>query len=392
MKLAKYLAFFIVLVFASSLTPSPSSAQSDPAIKVTVEVASGGNPYTVWVENHTGEEILYQSMGAEQSVPPGGTGGFRYTNPSSICNGNVVDIAGTIVWSGGNWRFPTFKCSLGTTTVIFDNTGLAASPPAQPSSNQTVSAAVPQGEGACVASNGTNVNIRSGAGTEYGKVGTLSPGQTLVITNTQGDWYQVESGWVSATVTHRTACAGDTISATISQPPAQNSASCWKETGTNLRIGGAIPRERGFDAQTAGKIVTFAQQIMGGTLPETYLVYVWTDAEARVIDPMWTSYAGEFLTASLSADGCSLVAGNDVYAIIVMRGLADAAYTFDTVAHEVSHGLGSDDADWSADSSLGVNISHAYFWGNVTNNAYSGTCAHSADPNFCSAFRSYVFG
>ena len=60
-------------------------------------------------------------------------------------------------------------------------------------------------EGVCLAVAGGTVNIRSGAGTNFGVVGTLNPGQSITVTGTSGTgWYAVESqsvqGWLAASV------------------------------------------------------------------------------------------------------------------------------------------------------------------------------------------------
>lgn len=57
----------------------------------------------------------------------------------------------------------------------------------------------------CTASSSTNINIRSGAGTDYSVVGTLFAGQSIAVTGqTANGWYAVESssvqGYVSASV------------------------------------------------------------------------------------------------------------------------------------------------------------------------------------------------
>lgn len=47
-----------------------------------------------------------------------------------------------------------------------------------------------------------SLNVRSGAGTNYSKVGALSKGTKVTILKTSGSWYQIKSGsvtgWVSA--------------------------------------------------------------------------------------------------------------------------------------------------------------------------------------------------
>lgn len=68
-------------------------------------------------------------------------------------------------------------------------------------------------EGVCLAVAGGTVNIRSGAGTNFGVVGTLNAGQSITVTGTSGTgWYAVQSqsvqGWIAASVVNVTgACA-----------------------------------------------------------------------------------------------------------------------------------------------------------------------------------------
>jgi N-acetylmuramoyl-L-alanine amidase len=42
------------------------------------------------------------------------------------------------------------------------------------------------------------LNIRSGPGTNYDKLGVLRQGETVTILENKGGWYRISSGWVSA--------------------------------------------------------------------------------------------------------------------------------------------------------------------------------------------------
>ena len=42
------------------------------------------------------------------------------------------------------------------------------------------------------------LNIRSGPGTNYDKLGVLQYGQSVTILENKGGWYRIPSGWVSA--------------------------------------------------------------------------------------------------------------------------------------------------------------------------------------------------
>lgn len=59
------------------------------------------------------------------------------------------------------------------------------------------------GTPAAVQTNGSNLNVRSGAGTSYAKTGTLSKGETVIVLSTSGGWSRIlyhgtKTGYVSA--------------------------------------------------------------------------------------------------------------------------------------------------------------------------------------------------
>lgn len=94
------------------------------------------------------------------------------------------------------------------------------SQPSQPVATEEVgSSSIPANQ--CVAVAGGSVNVRSGPGTDFGIVGTLSPGGFLVVTGQYQGWYtgpfQGVSGWVAGSVTSLQGPCGNVP---VVQPPA----------------------------------------------------------------------------------------------------------------------------------------------------------------------------
>ncbi len=72
--------------------------------------------------------------------------------------------------------------------------GQASSPnPPTPSDNYTVGK---EGSGVYRITSSDGLNIRSGAGTEYQKVGAVGYGQEVTVTEVSGDWGHISSGWI----------------------------------------------------------------------------------------------------------------------------------------------------------------------------------------------------
>lgn len=71
----------------------------------------------------------------------------------------------------------------------------------------------------------TTLNVRSGAGTSYSKVGTLAKGTKVTLLKKSGSWYQIKSGSITGWV------SGDYLKVTLNSSSGGGSSSTSK-TGT----------------------------------------------------------------------------------------------------------------------------------------------------------------
>ncbi len=103
--------------------------------------------------------------------------------------------------------------------------GEVASAPARikVTASGSVPPTAPSGAGGCTATTTTNLNFRSGPGTDYPRIYVLQSGTALPIIGRLGDnsWWQVRTGdgmvgWVSATYTDE---SGDCSSVPLASPP-----------------------------------------------------------------------------------------------------------------------------------------------------------------------------
>ena len=121
--------------------------------------------------------------------------GTNYSVAGWVISGDEIDL----VKIGTTWTKITVIRS-GKTGYIKNNyiADLKGKPSPEPAPS-------PQGAGQAARVSGASVNIRTGAGTGYAKIATLSSGTKLKILGSAGNWYHVtvlssgKSGWVSKT-------------------------------------------------------------------------------------------------------------------------------------------------------------------------------------------------
>lgn len=112
--------------------------------------------------------------------------GTSYSKVGEIAKGTKV----TLLEKSGSW----YKIKYGTLTgwVSGDYLNVALNSSSSGGSSSTTKTGT-------VTAN--SLNVRSGAGTNYSKVGALSKGTTVTILSTSGSWYKIKSGsitgWVS---------------------------------------------------------------------------------------------------------------------------------------------------------------------------------------------------
>ena len=94
------------------------------------------------------------------------------------------------------------------------------------------------GDPATVATNSGNLNVRSGAGTSYTKVGSLSKGETVIVLSSSGGWSRIlyhgtKTGYVSSQYLSKSSSAGTYHAVSLNVPNFKQTDSRW----ANVTIG-----------------------------------------------------------------------------------------------------------------------------------------------------------
>lgn len=197
MKKLAVLLSIVGLAFASFVSAQDYSA---PAVKIETYVSPGGNPFVVTIRNYGAETVVYTSNYSDPlSVDPGDGWEISFTYIGGACQGQPVNI-GYIDWSGGRWFLPEFRCNLGESQVLYDNSAAGSgqrrssdSSSSVPASTQPPARNLPEDTCVAVPKSGT-VNIRELPSTESRIVGSLSNwGQVVEVI--EGQEVQGESRW-----------------------------------------------------------------------------------------------------------------------------------------------------------------------------------------------------
>lgn len=118
--------------------------------------------------------------------------GTSYSKVGTLYKGNKV----TLVKKSGSW----YQIKYGTISGWVSGDYLTVTTSAGSNSNTSSGTTTTTKTG--VVSSSAALNIRSGAGTSYSKVGSAPVGATITILKTSGDWHQIKygniTGWVSA--------------------------------------------------------------------------------------------------------------------------------------------------------------------------------------------------
>ncbi|MBV5272529.1 MAG: SH3 domain-containing protein [Lamprocystis purpurea] len=93
-------------------------------------------------------------------------------------------------YNGSNPHSKHFHLSVVPKMSLFDSTAPWQLSPA--STSTTISRPVPSGNRYKVIAR-SGLRLREGAGTQFDAIGRLSPGQVVVVTATEGDWYEIDA-------------------------------------------------------------------------------------------------------------------------------------------------------------------------------------------------------
>lgn len=161
-----------------------------PALAVTGTVNSGNSPLRVRSEASTDSDVL-----------------------TKLNNGTQVEVLSTV---NDSWYQIAFNGTTGYVSseyLVVLPSDTAAAPvsavsavsataaAAEAAAQQTTAQAKAAAEPMYARITASSLNIRSGAGTDYGKVGSLRAGRVVEVLGESNGWYQIESGYISAEYT-----------------------------------------------------------------------------------------------------------------------------------------------------------------------------------------------
>lgn len=183
-------------------------------------MARGGGTFTAW--------MLQQVSVAPNSDVQGGAWAYiQNSSGSAIVRAGIDPSGGTdpnspaVVWSAwsgapNQWNYVSAGTRAGAGGVVTLFLYATQSQPADPNGvywddaflNGIPGAGLPGAPGASapppaqVVTSSVRLNVRSGAGTGFARIGTLNPGEAFAFTGESGGWYSLDfngqTGWVSA--------------------------------------------------------------------------------------------------------------------------------------------------------------------------------------------------
>lgn len=181
---------------AVSGTP-PAAAEPPPAADPGEETAAAVTAPLNAVLTVGGEMNIRSGPGEEYDRIGGASAGeeFRITGKNEDGNWWQIDFGGEIAWI-----YAPFVTAANAENVPVVGGSMAEPPPPAPPRTGT---AVPQTQGASITVLG-DMNVRSGPGTAYDRIGGAAEGETYDVTgkSQDGQWWQIDfdgrSGWIFA--------------------------------------------------------------------------------------------------------------------------------------------------------------------------------------------------
>jgi len=179
--------------------PTTGTTGSTMAANIAVSITSGslelrsgaGTAYSLITTLKAGDEIVILSNRSDSS------GNLWYRVQAGIVSG-YVKASDLTAATAAPQTTTTASSTTGTSAVIdvpgrpiVTGNDISESIPTTP--NDTATRYVTYGTVTCD-SPSSKLNVRSGAGTNYGILGTLSHNSQVIITGTSGDWYKIEYG------------------------------------------------------------------------------------------------------------------------------------------------------------------------------------------------------
>ncbi len=192
-----------------------------------------------------------------------------------------------------------------------------------------VSASAAQSESAYVKVTADALNVRTGPGTGYSKVGSLAKGRCVKVVSVQSGWYQIEQGYVSAAYVEET----DYTPAAASSKGQELANIALQYVGYSYVYGGASPRV-GFDCSG---LVQYACAQLGYSINRTASAQLQNGVtvswdELAPGDLVFFKKPGSTTSKPVTHVGMYIGSGQFVHASdygvgVIVSNLSDAYYT-----------------------------------------------------------------
>ena len=192
-----------------------------------------------------------------------------------------------------------------------------------------VSASAAQSESAYVKVTAGALNVRTGPGTGYSKVGSLAKGRCVKVVSVQSGWYQIEQGYVSAAYVEET----DYTPAAASSKGQELANIALQYVGYSYVYGGASPRV-GFDCSG---LVQYACAQLGYSINRTASAQLQNGVtvswdELAPGDLVFFKKPGSSTSKPVTHVGMYIGSGQFVHASdygvgVIVSNLSDAYYT-----------------------------------------------------------------
>lgn len=185
--------------------------------------------------------------------------GANYAKIGALTDGTKVKFSG----EQNGWLKIAYNNRQGFISKQY--TSITSSATAGGNDNQTQSNVSPSSKNAEVTASA--LNVRSGAGTNYGKIGLLSQGKVVQVTGESNGWYRIDfngqTGWISAQYTKAVSSGGSTSNAVA--PSGEKSISeKYTVTASALNVrSGAGTNNSKIGMLSSGDVVTAVAQSNG---------------------------------------------------------------------------------------------------------------------------------
>ena len=227
--------------------------------------------------------------------------GTSYAKIGALANGTKVNYsAEKSGWLQIKYNGATGYISKQYTSVTPASTG---------SSTQTSGTSQVSSTSKSVEVTASALNVRKGAGTNYGKLGTLSKGKVVQVTGESNGWYRIDfngqAGWISGQYTKSVSSSGSTTPSPETSKPSTSETSVnekYTVTATSLNVrSGAGTKNSKIGSLSYAAVVTAVAESNGWLKIQYNKGYGWICDD--YVEKGVKSTSGNFDTGVIGAGG-----------------------------------------------------------------------------------------